>query len=761
MGNNTGAEPPSSEATPSQPGFLNESKLPGHLFRIQARQRELLAAPNSWAQFASRGPKPGVNLPPEVLENLRSFHRRRQEAAISSQEPTDEGQSNDASVDHQPEAELDSDLQGGNPATSQVSWSPTPTPSPRRPQAQTQERFASQSPVPEEDAEPDEVYSQTLPEAYSQTLPEQPFVTQVPAESPPPTTSDIRSAQKRPAFTDFPSSSLGIEEPLEIVAPGAVTEQAPPVNKSADLDPTPPSAQVQVPCTFEPDSSISEPREKQAGKRPYVELASLQTVQRRIANSKQKAAAVVRTAFAQKIGGYATGIEDSQSSDGSVSSVIPATNTIRPNYSPVKSPTLFPVISTVKETPYIPRRPSIQSRAGSPPAQLRGSPLAFEPESPRRLSPEYRPASPELPFPSPEIRRVPETHLPSSPHRPHFTTTHSSNPQSQAPFIRYCLSYPNYTGSLGDFVRACIYIKILQRKRALASYQYDDFVRAWVQGYIPYIEKLGESDKPLTAIEWYMDMVDEADYIERIITKDNLESTLDFYGDEVKSARQSLSIPTTQSSADVALSPPKEVAEPKEIAQPKEMAPPREVTRRPPEPINLGSTMKGGPGLVQEARKPLQRARSVQEQLDFQQPELLLPDDQLDEVTPGPSVVVPPESDKEQRVVSVSSTPASLKAPRKRPSDDDDAGQPSPKRALVEPLVPSENNSRVPRVATPSSASGVRRGSTSSTAEPKKTAQNLEKQAMHWKKYLAKRKAQRMSDSISVASSAPPRSAQE
>ncbi|KAK8043647.1 hypothetical protein PG993_006077 [Apiospora rasikravindrae] len=60
---------------------------------------------------------------------------------------------------------------------------------------------------------------------------------------------------------------------------------------------------------------------------------------------------------------------------------------------------------------------------------------------------------------------------------------------AHTPFDQYTNAYPTYRnhGNIWEFVKACVYIQQLQRKKALATYQYDDFIRAWTEGFVPYV----------------------------------------------------------------------------------------------------------------------------------------------------------------------------------------------------------------------------------------------------------------------------------
>ncbi|WYZ44220.1 hypothetical protein EsH8_VII_000656 [Colletotrichum jinshuiense] len=112
---------------------------------------------------------------------------------------------------------------------------------------------------------------------------------------------------------------------------------------------------------------------------------------------------------------------------------------------------------------------------------------------------------------------------------------------AQEPLEAFCSAYPSYTGSSGDFVRACMTIKDLRRKRALPKWLYDDFIRAFVDGFIPYIETLDEGESPFTALQWYVENVDRPSFQSGIVTGENLHQVFKFYSGEFKSARESLS----------------------------------------------------------------------------------------------------------------------------------------------------------------------------------------------------------------------------
>ncbi|KAK9425756.1 hypothetical protein SUNI508_03117 [Seiridium unicorne] len=488
--------------------LLDSARLPRRLFRIHKKQQELLDKADSWAQHLSRQLKPGVSLPTEILENLRNFHRLQNKlATIQDLEiPTEEGRHSVDEDEHFEPAsacsgEVESD-DGEKAAETDMSWSPSPIRNNRSGLLQARPLSQSLSPSPH-------------PQLDDDVSEQQPFMSQVPARSPLQPTMEAINVQRKPAFNDFPSSSLGADAELEVVAPGALTKEYTAVNKIAELNPTPPSAQIQVPCTFDADSSALE--------KPCKDLASIHKVQERVRSNPKTVAA--RLLPLLQATGHASDIPDSQSSVDSTSSIIPATNFARHHRSPVKPLRTQLIKSTVEETPRAARRAAVESSMD----ELRAWPepmVAPIHDPSRNRTPEYQPRSPQLGFSSPNIRH--------SPALANAVSDRRSTPAATSPFMRYCIAYPSYKGSVRDFVSACLCI----RKRRLATYQYDDFIRAWLEGYVPYVE--GSEEDTLVAIDWYMETAEEIPLLfqAKVVTKANLKSILELHADEVALIRQ-------------------------------------------------------------------------------------------------------------------------------------------------------------------------------------------------------------------------------
>ncbi|KAH7027543.1 uncharacterized protein B0I36DRAFT_364734 [Microdochium trichocladiopsis] len=146
----------------------------------------------------------------------------------------------------------------------------------------------------------------------------------------------------------------------------------------------------------------------------------------------------------------------------------------------------------------------------------------------------------------------------------------------ESPYVQFRGAYKDYKGSAQSFVTACIYIQLQHKK--IRSSLYDDFIRAWHDGYYAYVKECDSAVPPVPvmhAYAWYNAMDDDPLYNSRVITKKNLESTLDAFPEEVKIARRSLGI--AQEEKDPFRRPEKAaVAEAPREEQPSDPVPPVE-----------------------------------------------------------------------------------------------------------------------------------------------------------------------------------------
>ncbi|KAI6089785.1 hypothetical protein F4821DRAFT_230915 [Hypoxylon rubiginosum] len=479
--------------------MLGNPRLRRRMFKIPKDQQKLLDSDDSWASKLKRSSKPLLNVPPEVLENIKAFHRRQLQATESNESiPSPNPQAHtpkksvESSSQHfqttQPESELRGDDNGDSDGddddnTDNVSkWSSSP----------------SEHLVPPKKTTSEDVDDYGQPQ----------FITQPPVSSPQPTMSPL--PKLRAPFI-FPPSSQAQEEPLEIEVPAAIDDAILPVNKSAvQLNNTPPSAQI-VPCTFD-QSAHAKPFQKQ---RIYNEPQEFYRPPKKDTALKQHLA--VRNGI-QTAAPY-TDVQSSTTTSNLSSSIIPSTIQAE---APGKDAPIWPVNATTSPSKESPTN-------GDEGHDTQDSPLR------RQQSPEYRPPSPILRS-SPPIRRAPRISPPAI-SRPRQVSL------SSAPFIRYTMTYPNYNGSISDFVTACMYIQQIQS--IFRTSLYDDFIRAWHEGYIPYVRECDDSEPPvkaLNAVNWYSEIDDDPLFTSRVVTRGNLKSTLEFYPEELRAARSLLGV---------------------------------------------------------------------------------------------------------------------------------------------------------------------------------------------------------------------------
>ncbi|KAI1657760.1 hypothetical protein F4813DRAFT_359476 [Daldinia decipiens] len=471
------------------PNLLGQTKIHRCLVKVGSDQQKLLALSNSWAQFLSRSSKPFLNVPPEVLQDLKECYSRQlqptqSDEAISSADAQadiiDQDEKYSQVAHSEPDAETDDEGRQNEP------WSSSP------------------------------YHHRFIPERTSDETPQQPFITQVPSISPPQPTKPTLS--KPQALPPFPQSSQEQEEPLEVEVPTGINDNVLPFGKlGAHMGTTPPSAQV-VPCTYEQleqSSMVSKTKPKQ---RIYKEAPEFYRPEKIRPVSAHPSLGVARLEHA------VAPFPNAQSSElggNPPSSIIPSTVL---DAVPRRSPPAWQV-----------NRPN--SPSGDPHISHDGIEAPDSPQT-QPPSPEYSPPTPQLRS-SPPVLSIPRIASPiiSQPHS-----------VSQTPFIRYTITYPNYNGSISDFVTACMYIQLQQRR--IRTSLYDDFIRAWHEGYLPYVQECDNAEPPvkaLNAIDWYNQIDDDPVFTSRIIIKQNLESTLNSYPDELSSARSLLGLSSGQS----------------------------------------------------------------------------------------------------------------------------------------------------------------------------------------------------------------------
>jgi hypothetical protein len=112
---------------------------------------------------------------------------------------------------------------------------------------------------------------------------------------------------------------------------------------------------------------------------------------------------------------------------------------------------------------------------------------------------------------------------------------------SSTPFDEFVQIYPNYTesysGNLDRFVTACVCLEYLQNERGLKEFLYDDFIRAFSSGFLPYVRKAGPGQEALPAVQWYNMQSGRPLFTNMFVHKMNLDKILKAYPEHVAGSR--------------------------------------------------------------------------------------------------------------------------------------------------------------------------------------------------------------------------------
>ncbi|KAI1818302.1 hypothetical protein GGS20DRAFT_350876 [Poronia punctata] len=490
----------SPDLSPSE--LLGDRNIRRSLVKIPSSQKALLDRSDSWASLLGQRPNGFVNVPPDVLEQVKTAYVRQTQKnnpekpegitrPLITCETKRPGSAGSPPPIPSPERNHEGDGAEDSPGTPISSWAPT-------------ERDISS-------------HSTKLRQSRAR------FLSQTPERSP--LRSTVVISPRPRVIPEFPPSSQGAEEDLELEVPAALTNNPVPVNKSAlQILATPPSAQI-VPCTFEQStasgSANSVPNTDQQvqpipGKRVYKEVPALYRPPRDYPTSSHLHVPITHTKakVVPAVEG-STDVESSLSAGNTSSSIIPSTNNDEPGKNQYHSSALV-------------SHPAEDENNNTGPD---GHP------SP----PEFRPSSPAMAPPGPS-RFVPSP-------TPNTSVDYRSSAPAVAPtgslgpFIRYAVTYPSYHGTILDFVTACMYIQIQNRK--IRTSLYDDFIRAWYEEYLPYVRECDESQPPkkaLRAIDWYNEIDDDPQFSQRVVTRQNLGSVFDAYPAELYMAQTTLGL---------------------------------------------------------------------------------------------------------------------------------------------------------------------------------------------------------------------------
>ncbi|KAK0630044.1 hypothetical protein B0T17DRAFT_208778 [Bombardia bombarda] len=119
-----------------------------------------------------------------------------------------------------------------------------------------------------------------------------------------------------------------------------------------------------------------------------------------------------------------------------------------------------------------------------------------------------------------------------------------NGPPSQAPFVAFQVAYPDYEGSLKDYLRGVISLLGLRKNRSLQEYAYDDYVHVFCREYTDYIRvTLDMDEQPLNAVKYYHEYRSKPLHTKGILNKTNLDDILDKYPDQVDAIYRTLEKP--------------------------------------------------------------------------------------------------------------------------------------------------------------------------------------------------------------------------
>lgn len=163
-----------------------------------------------------------------------------------------------------------------------------------------------------------------------------------------------------------------------------------------------------------------------------------------------------------------------------------------------------------------------------------------------RAAPLPRSSSPVVsswpPLPAVEVHRTTETSpvMLSIEDNNSVDSLPPNGPPSQVPFTAFAVAYPDYQGSVNDFLRGILCLLQLQKDKALPEFLYDDFIRVFSGDYFDYISTTDQKKPALPAIHWYNENVSKPLFVKGILTKDNIRDVPRQYPEQMRVIQQKL-----------------------------------------------------------------------------------------------------------------------------------------------------------------------------------------------------------------------------
>ncbi|TDZ40225.1 hypothetical protein C8035_v003686 [Colletotrichum spinosum] len=653
----SGNSPASSGSSTLFRELLSHEHVPRHLTRVPRDQQALLDRPEAWAAGRRGSGNDSVNVPPKVLDHLVYFHTANN-LPPPAQKPQPLASSGPSPSGMERAADVPGSQEASRAATASPPSSPSPAPgtpvswpsSPERPSLsanrdpspslsiKSQIGIQSQAPAPSE-----------LADIPSSPL-NYPSPTRASPKRPIPSTKFAQPVFKRRRIEDFPPSSGGQEDDLEMAIPGALHQDAPPITRiAAHLFTTsngvaassPPCGQgSMVPSTYNDPKSptaASTPGKKRRFKKikfsssddfSGIPLGGVTAAQRSTIPCSQ---------IGERSGSAPSARQTATSSGADSRSSLQAPQVV--HETPISTKTkrgkqVQPVVADP--------RPEAQVTEGSADALVSTTPgdqddavvysrlyntvvtqteldaqakelgmkqlraqldHEWDAEGSDWLPPDLRPSRASLSVDSLRVLcnvtkaavrgGVPLSRLWSEPDGPLYRAAanrpeaelsfseeldHSvfdflgsemtrverqkrgtafASPDAQnstglpeevlypsqeemsasfakPPLEAYCEAYPVFSTNTEEFVNACLAVAYLREDGGLPVWLYDDFIRAFITGYVPYVNRHGDDTSALTSLQWYVQNVHRPVFQKSVITSKNLDQVFTAYPEEAR-----------------------------------------------------------------------------------------------------------------------------------------------------------------------------------------------------------------------------------
>ena len=483
--------------------------------RIPKDQATLLNRPDSWINNleSSSNPLGLVNLPADILSSLTKFHQNRhqnrpanRETELSRERDNDRKERGVQGSEGAEEPAFDCTTPDAGATESPAAAGERPLPlnhnsddgNPRQPESSFPEELIPWSQSPDRD--------------------QRKFVERRPSPETPPTPTIV---QLQP-----PSSSLDIEEELEVVVPRGVRDGAretgPETHRYLPSSPSPGYTLSRSPPCGQGDAySIAAHVDEESEEDPESDLEPMANTHDVSGRRRKRMQPPVWP-----------------------SDPVADQLTTHPGsrFATAKMPSAAHYLSGLDSS-----QASLSSR-GIPSSPVKGLPSSAEASRPDKRQ-MFQPPYPDLDCETSSKRQCTSHNgssqggssgydvlVPATPseHYPCLVMAgHSIQAVNRSkPFDTYRERYPSYQGTLDDFLRACICLRYLQQEDLMRDLLYDDFIHAFAPGYVGYV--IACPVEPLPAHRWFNRQAGKVMLNEMVITRQSLHLVFEAYLEEIR-----------------------------------------------------------------------------------------------------------------------------------------------------------------------------------------------------------------------------------